>query len=98
MSESKEHKMAKEKAAGKRGRTEVPLKGGRRLDALNEDRATEVERSGSRKLIKKALSRLEEVARKKKELHVPIKDLAKARKSAKNHPVVVKEIRTKKLA
>jgi hypothetical protein len=55
MSESTSHRRAKAKAgrakakaAGKLGQTEVPLPGGRRLDAENRGRATEVERSGSR--------------------------------------------------
>ena len=50
MAETNTHKRAKNKAAGSRGRTEVPLSGGQRLDALPQGgrRATEVERSGTR--------------------------------------------------
>ena len=47
MSESKSHKLHKRKAAGKSGKTEVKLPGGRRLDAATRNRATEIERSGN---------------------------------------------------
>ena len=84
MSESKAHKLAKKKAAGKNGRTEVPLPGGRRLDALsaNGETATEIERSGIKKLLGKAVERLDDSGTKHKDLKVPHKDLSKARKIA----------------
>ena len=43
------HHRARKRAAGSGGRTEVPLRGKQRLDALTKGggRATEVERSGS---------------------------------------------------
>ena len=48
MSETLAHRRARIRAAGSGGRTEVPLPGGPRLDALTQGRrrATEVERSG----------------------------------------------------
>jgi hypothetical protein len=92
MAESKKHKREKNKAAGKHGQTEVPLKGGRRLDALNSDKATEVERSGSKKGLQKSVSRLEEIKR-RGELVVPPKDVAKAKKAVGNRPIKVKAIK-----
>ena len=58
MSETPSHKRAKARAAGKQGRTEVPLSGGRRLDAASPKRATEVERSGNLGSLKAAARRL----------------------------------------
>ena len=78
MSESQSHKKAKSKAAGKVGKTEVPLKGNRRLDAASKKKATEIERSGSNKNLKKAAKRLKDSRRKQKVLQVPQKDMTKA--------------------
>jgi hypothetical protein len=89
MAESQSHKRAKNKAAGRNGRTEVPISGGRRLDAKKGHRATEVERSGNPKGISKAISRLKTQKNAKKELLVPNKDLDKAKKIAKRRAVNV---------
>ena len=50
MSETPAHRRAKNRAAGTGGKTEAPISGNQRLDALSTGgrRATEVERSGSR--------------------------------------------------
>ena len=80
MTESQSHKTAKRKAAGKGGRTEVPLKGGKRLDAKTKSgkTATEVERSGSASGLEKAAGRLKKSRSKRKVLQVPQPDMAKA--------------------
>lgn len=78
MSESKSHKLAKTKAAGKAGKTEVPLSGNRRLDAATRVKASEVERSGSKAGLEKAAQRLKDSGRKQKVLQVPQKDIPKA--------------------
>ena len=78
MSESNSHKNAKNKAAGKNGRTEVPLSRKRRLDAATPTKATEVERSGSSSGLEKAAQRLKDSGRKQKVLQVPQKDIPKA--------------------
>lgn len=63
MSESKTHKRIKNKMAGSKGKTEVKLRSGRRLDALSGNRVgTEVERQGPR-AIGKAVGRLKEAKR-----------------------------------
>lgn len=76
MPESPSHKAAKRKAAGKSGKTEVPLKGGRRLDATRRDAAIEVEKSGN---LDAAAKRLKASRKRQKVLVVPQKDMAKAR-------------------
>ena len=78
MTESKSHKSAKKKAAGKSGQTEVPLSGGRRLDAATKNKATEVERSGSSSNLEKAAKRLRDSKKSQKVLQVPQKDMDKA--------------------
>lgn len=78
MAESPSHRNAKNKAAGVNGQTEVPLKGGRRLDAATQRRATEVERSGSNKGLKAAAQRLRDSGKPQKILQVPQKDMSKA--------------------
>jgi len=78
MSETPSHKRAKDRAAGRSGRTEKPLPGGRRLDAATRGRATEVERSGSGKLLEAAAQRLRDSRRKQKVLQVPQKDMDSA--------------------
>lgn len=77
MPESKSHKIAKNKAAGKTGQTEVPLSGKRRLDALTASgiHATEIERSGNPAQLKKAARRLKASEAPKKTLKVPHKDM-----------------------
>ncbi len=79
MTESKSHRAAKRKAAGKGGKTEVPLSRGRRLDALSPSgRATEVERSGNTNALQAAARRLKASKAKQRVLQVPQKDMAKA--------------------
>lgn len=83
MSKSNSHKRLQAKAAGKNGQTEVPLKGGKKLDALtaNGKRATEVERCGD---FKNAVKRLKSSGAKQKVLQVPQKDLKRAEKAMKD--------------
>lgn len=83
MTESKSHKSAKRKAAGQSGQTEVPLPGGRRLDAATKNRATEIERSGSPTNLEKAASRLKASKKKQKVLQVPQKDMDNASRAMK---------------
>lgn len=85
MAESKAHKRAKKKAAGKSGKTEVPISNGRKLDAATKNRATEVERSGTTKGLTKAALRLRDSGRNQKVLQVPQKDMAKAIKVMKDN-------------
>ena len=58
MTETPSHKRAKGSAAGRSGKTEIPLNGNRRLDAATKKTATEVERSGSVPGLTKATQRL----------------------------------------
>lgn len=78
MARSQSHKKAQSKAAGKKGRTEAPLKGGGRLDAKTKKIATEVERSGSPTLLRKAAKRLKKSGLPQKVLQVPQPDMPKA--------------------
>ena len=78
MGETSSHKRAKAKAAGKSGKTEVPLKGKRRLDAVSKVKATEVERSGNMASLKKAAQRLKDSRKRQKVLQVPQKHMDKA--------------------
>jgi len=78
MAESKSHKRAKSQAAGATGKTEVPLRGNRRLDAQTTRKATEVERSGSPQSLSKAAQRLKASHKLQKVLQVPQPDMAKA--------------------
>ena len=78
MSESQSHKSAKSKAAGRTGRTEVPLKSGKRLDAKVGGRATEIERSGAQRSLEAAAQRLKESRAGQRVLQVPEKDMSKA--------------------
>ena len=79
MSKSQSHKRAQGKAAGKGGRTEVPQRGGTRLDALSTGgRATEVERSGTSQGLEKAARRLQKAKKAgatQAVLQVPQKDM-----------------------
>ena len=77
MSESESHKRAKRKAAGKSGTTEKKLPSGKRLDAVTKKKATEVERSGTRQGLRKAVKRLKESGKSQKVLVVPHKDISK---------------------
>lgn len=78
MAESDAHKRAKAKAAGPKGKTEVPLSRNRRLDAASAKRATEIERSGSAQGLAKAVRRLRDSGKTQKVLQVPQKDMSKA--------------------
>ena len=79
MPESRSHKRAK----GPARRTEVPISGGRRLDAKRGKYAIEVERSGSPQRIVKAISRLKTQTSSKKILRVPQSDMKKTVSIAK---------------
>ncbi len=83
------HKRIKNESAGKNGRTEIPISRGRRFDAKNGHRATEIERSGSSKGISSAISRLKTQKNAKKELLVPNRDLDKAKNIAEKKGVNV---------
>lgn len=71
MSESRSHKQGKGRAA----LTEVPISGGRRLDAILGTTAIEVERGGTPRKIDQALSRLSTQVNKQKILRVPQLDM-----------------------
>lgn len=83
MSETPSHRRAKNKAAGRTGRTEATLKSGKRLDARTNKRATEVERSGTSAGLGKAAKRLKESRAPQKVLQVPQKDMSKAAQAMK---------------
>ena len=83
MAETLSHKRAKSAAAGRSGKTEVPLSRGRRLDAATAKKATEVERSGSQSGLEKAARRLKASGKSQKALQVPQKDMPKAAKAMK---------------
>lgn len=74
------HKRAQRKAAGRGGRTEVPISRGRRLDALtrSQGRATEVERGGTPQRLEKAVRRLNVAPARQRVLQVPQKDMRRA--------------------
>ena len=74
MPESRSHKMGK----GSASRQEVPISGGRRLDAIRGHHAIEVEKRGTPPLINKALSRLKTQSNKNKILRVPQPDMDSA--------------------
>lgn len=77
MPESKAHKNAKQRAAGPRGETEISLPNGKRLDARNSKKATEVERSGAKRNLEDAAARLKTQKILRKDLLVPQPDLKK---------------------
>ena len=78
MAETKSHKAAKSKAAGKSGQTEAPISRNRRLDAATPIKATEIERSGSMQQFEKAARRLNASKKPQKVLQVPQQDMDKA--------------------
>ena len=84
MSETKSHKSAKSRAAGKSGRTEVPISRGRSLDAATPGKAFEVERSGTQAGLEKAARRLKASGKPQKVLQVPQKDMDKAAKAMRS--------------
>lgn len=87
MVESRSHKRGKGSAA----RKEVPISGGRRLDAIRGHAAIEVERGGTPGTIDQALSRLRTQTNMQKILRVPQPDmnLAVGRARQKNMNVTV---------
>ncbi len=86
MPETPSHRRAKSKAAGSGGQTEVPLPGGKRLDARTQGggRATEVERSGSAQGLAAAARRLKQSGAPQKVLQVPQKDMDAAAQAMRN--------------
>ena len=81
MAETSSHKNAKTR--GLRGsKTEVQIRGNRRLDAVSPMVAREVERSSGSKSLAKAIRRLNTQTNKKKELLVPTPNLDKAKQVA----------------
>jgi len=82
MPEKPSHKRAKRKAAGKRGRTEVPLPRGRRLDAKKKVggafRAEEIQPIGSGKAFLAAARRLRDSRSKIKILRTRQENMDKA--------------------
>ena len=82
MSETLSHKRAKAKAPGK---TEVPIKGGRRLDSATNKTATEIERN--RQNLDKAASRLKASGRPRRVLMVPQPLMKEAAKSMRRKGV-----------
>ena len=83
MPETPAHRRAKKRAAGSGGRTEVPLRGRQRLDALTKGgvRATEIERSGSNSGLGTAAQRLKKSGARQKVLQVPQNDMGNAVKA-----------------
>jgi len=81
MAEKRTHKEVKTKAAGLKGKTEVPISRGRRLDAGTRSRATEVETSGRADRLTKAASRPRASHKPQRVLVVPQKDMPKARQA-----------------
>ena len=91
MPESRSHKRIKNKMAGPKGKTEVKLRSGRRLDAVSGNRVgTEVERQGPKR-IAEAVSRLKEATNTGKvlgaKITVPSKDLQTAGKEMRRQRV-----------
>ena len=86
MTEKDAHRRAKNKAAGSHGKTEAPLPGNQRLDALTSGggRATEVERSGTSEGLNLAAQRLKKSGAAQKILQVPQKDMDAAAKALRN--------------
>ncbi len=80
MAEKSTHKRLKSEIAGKTGRKEVPIKGGRRLDVVTKHKAVEIERGGPSRLEKAAL-RLKDSRKSQKVLIAPSKSLSKAREA-----------------
>ncbi|HID20401.1 MAG TPA: hypothetical protein EYP28_05650 [Methanophagales archaeon] len=80
MAEKLTHKKVKSEVAGKTGRKEVPIKGGRRLDVMTKYKAVEIERGGPSRL-EKAAQRLKSSRKSQKVLVVPSKSMSKAREA-----------------
>ncbi|WAC06810.1 MAG: hypothetical protein OS130_11185 [Thermodesulfobacteriota bacterium] len=86
MPESKSHKKGKGSAA----RTEVPIPGKRRLDAIRGKSTIEVERGGTAQKIDQALFRLKTQMNKNKILRVPQNDMEMAMKRVHHKGINVK--------
>ncbi len=84
MAESVTHKRTKSKAAGKSGRTEVRIPGNRRIDAITQSKAVEVETSGQKALLEKAAQRLKDSGRKTRILVVPQTHMTKAKAAVRS--------------
>ena len=80
MAEKSTHKRVKSEIAGKSGRKEVPIKGGRRLDVMTKHKAVEIERGGPSRL-EKAAHRLKDSRKSQKVLVAPSKSMSKAREA-----------------
>ena len=85
MTESLSHKKGKGSAA----KTEIPISGNRRLDAIRGNFAIEVERGGTPKKIDQALSRLKTQANKLKILRVPQSNMNMALEQARKKNISV---------
>lgn len=75
------HRRHQKRAAGRKGRIEVPINGF--LDVSTPKKAIEIERTGKSERIEKALRRLAKSRKPHKILKVPSKDLPKARSIAR---------------
>lgn len=80
MAEKSTHKRVKSEIAGKTGRKEVLIKGGRRIDVMTKYKAVEIERGGSSQL-EKAAQRLKASRKPQKVLVTPSKSMNKAREA-----------------
>ncbi len=85
MPESRGHKEGK----GTARRTEVPIPGRRRVDAIRGHYVIEVERGGAPQKINQALSRLKTQGNKKKILRVPQSDMDLAVQQVREHKMHV---------
>jgi hypothetical protein len=83
MAESKRHRELKRKAAGPKGRTEVPIRG-YILDAVTRRKATEVQLGCSIQALTRAARRLKVSGRPQKVLQVPQPCMAKAREAMRH--------------
>jgi len=81
------HRQHQRKAAGRRGRIEYPVNGF--IDTVTPKKATEIERTGKKKRIEKALQRLAEIRKPHKILKVPNQDLSKAYRIARKRKLRV---------
>jgi len=81
MAEKSTHKRMKTKMAGKTGKKEVAIKGGKRLDVMTRHKAVEIERSKSTSSLKKAATRLEQSGKSQKLLVVPQTSMKSAREA-----------------
>ncbi len=80
MAEKSTHKRLKSEIAGKTGRKEVAIKGGRRIDVMTKHKAVEIERGGPSQL-EKAAHRLKDSRKSQKVLVAPSKSMSKAREA-----------------